>query len=224
MNEYLDIIKMSPLFNGISENEIKSMLTCLSAKSETYKKNQFIFRLGETIAAVGMVLSGSVYITKEDFWGNRSILAKAEAGDLFGETFACVQTKSLGVSVTATEVSDILFLDVGRIMTTCTNVCEFHTKLMKNLLYVLADKNLMLTKKMEHMAQRTTREKLLSYLSDEAQKTGSAYFQIPFNRQQLADYLCVDRSAMSNELCKLRDEGILTFQKNEFQLKRKFEH
>lgn len=219
MNKNLGIIKKSPLFSGITENEIESMLSCLSAKSKSYKKNQFVFRSGENISEVGMVLSGSVHIAKEDFWGNRSILTKAAAGQLFGETYACAQAGTLGVSVVAAEPSEVLFLDVRRIMTICSSACEFHSRLIRNLLSVLAERNLMLTKKMEHMAQRTTREKLLSYLSAESQKSGSAAFKIPFNRQQLADYLSVDRSAMSNELCKLRNEGILTFQKNDFVLK-----
>jgi CRP-like cAMP-binding protein len=218
MKKYLNVIKKSPLFSGVGEYELMSMLTCLSARMEHYRKNQFVFRRGESVSALGMVLSGSVHVIKEDFWGNQTILGMASAGQLFAETFS-LQAEPLGVSVIAMEQSEVLFLDVRKITTSCSSACEFHTKLIRNLFSVLAEKNLLLTKKLEHMAQRTTREKLLSYLSAESQKSGSPAFEIPFNRQQLADYLSVDRSAMSNELCKLRKEGVLVFQKNSFELK-----
>ena len=221
MEKYFNIIKKSPLFKGIEINEISAVLNCLSATQSKYKKDEFIFISGEKISTVGMVLSGQVHIIKEDFWGNRTIIAQISAGCLFGETYACVQAESLGVSVIASENAHILFMDIHRMITVCTSACDFHTKLIRNLLSVLAEKNLMLTKKMEHVSKRTTRDKLLSYLSAQSLKSGESYFEIPFNRQQLADYLSVDRSAMSNELCKLRDEGILTFQKNRFHLEEK---
>jgi len=221
MEKYLGVIKKSALFTGINNQEISAVLNCLSAKHSKYTKGQFIFRSGESISYVGMVLSGQVHIIKEDFWGNRTIIAEVSAGSLFGETYACVQGESLEVSAVSSENSDILFLDIHKMMTVCTSACQFHTKLIRNLISVLAEKNLMLTKKMVHITKRTTREKLLSYLSTQSLKSGKASFEIPFNRQQLADYLSVDRSAMSNELCKLRDEGILTFQKSTFHLEKK---
>lgn len=215
---YSDSLKKSPLFKGIEEDNIKSMLACLSAKKKSYKKGEIIFHNGEDINSMGMVLAGSVHIFKDDFWGNRAIIGEASAGNLFGETYACVESETIEVSVAAVEDSEILFLDVQRILKTCTNECEFHTRLIYNLLSILGEKNLMLTRKMEHMAKKTTKEKLLSYLSAESMKNGSSTFEIPFNRQQLAEYLAVDRSAMSNELCKLRDKGVLNFKKNKFQL------
>ncbi len=218
MENYLNTIKKNSLFSGIEEKEIKTMLGCLEARIETYSNNQFVFRFGENISTVGLVLCGSVYLAKDDFMGNRTIISESGEGQIFGETYACIPSESLGISVIAAEATKILFLDVHRIMNICSSACVFHTRLIRNLLSVLAENNLMLTRKMLHMSQRTTREKLLSYLSAESQKNGSAIFKIPFNRQQLADYLAVDRSAMSNELCKLRDEGILSFQKNFFKL------
>ena len=218
MDNYFKIIKKSALFSGIDTDEISAVLNCLSAKESKFTKDEFVFRSGEKISSVGMVLSGQAHIIKEDFWGNRTIIAEVSAGSLFGETYACVGSEPLGVSVVASENLEILFLDIQKMMNVCTSVCEFHTKLIRNLLSVLAEKNLLLTKKMEHISKRTTRDKLLSYLSAQSLKCGKPSFEIPFNRQQLADYLSVDRSAMSNELCKLRDEGILTFQKNSFHL------
>ena len=212
------LIKHAALFDGIDEGEIASMMNCLSAATAKYKKEQIIYRVGDATTMVGVVLSGRAYVVKKDFWGNRSILSEISAGQLFGETYALMPSAPLEVSVAAAEACEVLFLDVRRILTTCSSACEFHARLIRNLLTVTAQKNLLLTRKLEHMAQRTTREKLLSYLSAESQRQKASSFEIPFNRQQLADYLSVDRSAMSNELCKLRDEGILVFEKNRFQL------
>lgn len=215
---YLNIINKSPLFEGISDGELESLLGCLGAKTKTYARGQFILRPGDRTSSLGMMLSGSVHVVKEDFWGNRGILFKATPAQIFAETYACVQSEPLTVGVEAAEACEILFLDVGSVLNTCPNTCGFHARLIRNLINALAEKNLMLTRKIEHMAQRSTRDKLLSYLSAHAQQSGCPAFDIPLNRQQLADYLCVDRSAMSSELCRLRDEGVLTFSKNHFEL------
>jgi len=218
MKNYINIIKKNQLFSGIEEKEIEAMLKCLNAKINLYDKNQYIYRFGENIYSVGLVLCGSVYLVKDDFLGNQTILSEAGVGQIFGETYACVPAETLEVSIITAEASEVMFLDIQRIMNVCSSACVFHTRLIRNLLSVLAEKNLSLTRKIMHMSQRTTREKLLSYLSAEAQKNCSTVLEIPFNRQQLADYLAVDRSAMSNELCKLRDDGILSFNKNCFKL------
>ena len=220
MREYLAIIQKSRLFSGITETEVESMLKCLSAVISEYEKNQFIFRFGDSISSLGLVLSGSVLIIKDDFWGNQNIIAKISEGNTFGETYACVQGEALSVSALAAEPSKLLFLNISRVINYCSAACEFHVRLIRNLLSVLAEKNLMLNNKLTHITQRSTREKLLSYLSHESAKQGSPSIEIPFNRQQLADYLSVERSSMSNELCKLRDEGFIEFDRNKFRLKR----
>jgi cAMP-binding proteins - catabolite gene activator and regulatory subunit of cAMP-dependent protein kinases len=217
-SNYLSILGKSPLFKGIRDDEIEEMMGCLAGDLKKYRKDEYILRLGDSLEAIGLLISGSVSVIKEDYWGNRNIMAKMEPGDIFGESYACVSGAALGVSVEAATDSEVLFLNVGKIMTTCNSACSFHSKLSQNLLTILASKNLYLNSKLTHMMQRTTREKLLSYLSGESVKHNSASFDIPFNRQQLADYLSVDRSAMSNELCKMRDEGILKFDKNHFSL------
>jgi CRP-like cAMP-binding protein len=218
MNKYLSVIKKSPLFSGVVEKEIESMLGCLSAVTLDYKKNQFVFRFDRT-DALGLVLSGSVHVIHEDFWGNRNILSKIAPGQLFAETYASTQGVALGIGVIATEPTSVIFLNVRRILTTCPSGCEFHSRLIRNLLSVIAEKNLLLNDKITHMSRRTTREKLLSYLSAESIRQNSSSFNISFNRQQLADYLSVDRSAMSNALCKMRNEGLLSFSKSHFELK-----
>ena len=214
----MNILRTSPLFSQIDEKDLPSMLNCLCARKADYKKDTYIFCSEDIVKDVGIVLIGSVNVIKEDFWGNRAILTKMQVGELFGEAFSFAGAKRLPVSVVAAEKTEVLFLDFRKISKTCSSNCNFHAQLIANMLEILAQKNIMLTQKLEHIVKRTTREKLLSYLSEQAIKSSSNSFTIPFNRQELADYLSVDRSAMSNELSKLRDEGILDFTKNNFEL------
>lgn len=212
-------ILQDSVFTGITIDEIKEMLTCLSARERTFSKDEMIYSYGEHITCLGIVLEGSVHIVKEDFWGNANLMSECMPGDVFGEAYAITPSESLEMNIFAASECRVLFLEVAKVLSVCSSACEFHNRLIRNLLTLVSRKNFQLNRKLEHMSKRTTREKLLSYLSLESRKSGSASFTIPFNRQQLADYLSVDRSAMSNELCKLRDEGILTFQKNNFTLK-----
>lgn len=221
MKKYLPILKTNPLFFGIENKELLAMLHCVSAYTQTYKKGEYIYHFGAHIENVGIVLQGSVHLVKEDYWGNRNILSKAEKGKAFGEIYACFTDEPLHISVVAVENTEILFMNIKKITSTCTSSCVFHTKLIQNLVQELANKALMLTKKIDHISQRTTREKLLSYLLEQSRRQKSSSFTIPFNRQQLADYLSVERSAMTNELSKMRKEGLIDFEKNEFILKQK---
>lgn len=220
MEKYEMILQNSPLFAGIKENW-DALMSYLGGVKKEYKKNEFIFYTGDKISVVGVLLSGNVHIIKEDFWGNRAILAHLEPGDLFGESFSCIKEAKLPVSVVAVEDSAVLFIEYQKLIKNVPQAGPFQTRLIQNMLQILAQKNIQLTQKMEHMVKRTTREKLMSYLSEQALKAKSQEFSIPFNRQELADYLSVDRSAMSNELCKMRDEGILTFERSHFVLKKK---
>ncbi|MEA4999268.1 MAG: Crp/Fnr family transcriptional regulator [Candidatus Limiplasma sp.] len=218
MREFLTTLHSAPLFQGMEDAQILSMLHCLDATTHTYEKGAFILTHGERVAAFGLVLVGGVFVIQEDFWGNRNIIANIGAGEVFAESYACVKTVPLGVSVEAKADSTILFLDVQRVLTTCGSACDYHNSLIRNLVAMLAVKNLRMNEKLQHVTQRTTREKVLSFLLAESRRRGSAAFSIPFNRQQLADYLSVDRSAMSSELSRLRDEGVLLFEKNQFTL------
>lgn len=219
MEEYLSILKKSNLFSGVQPEEISAMLKCLSARIKHYKKDEFIIRSGDYIRSVGMVLTGTALIIQEDFWGKRTIISEAMSGAIFAETYACIPSIPIEMSVISDSECDVLFMDFNRIMNVCTSACTFHTRLLQNFLSSIARRNLILTKKMQHMSKKTIREKLLSYLSAESLKNNSSTFDIPFNRQQLADYLSIDRSALSNEMSKLQDEGILTYKKNRFTLK-----
>ena len=218
MKNYLEVLQKTPLFYKMKESEIETILKCLNAMKRAYKKDEIILLAGEPVSQVGLVLEGSVQILREDISGSRTIFANLLAGDLFAEAFACSNLKILPVTVLSVTGSVILFIDYRRIITACSSACVFHIRLIENMMAVLADKNIMLNQKIEHISKRTTREKLLSYLSEQAARHGANEFSIPFNRQQLADYLCVDRSAMSGTLCKLRDEGILSFHRNAFKL------
>lgn len=204
---------MSPLFRGVPAEELPGLLVRAAAREVRFQKGDLLLRRGEESGRMGLVLEGTVHIIREDFWGNRSIVGLAGPGEVFAESYA-LAGEPLEVSVLAAASGAALFLEAD---------CLTDGRLAANLLHLLAQKNLMLTRKMRHMARRTTRDKLLSYLSAQALLAGSPEFDIPMDRQQLADYLAVDRSAMSAALGKLRDEGVLTFRKNHFHLLRQGE-
>lgn len=218
MKNYDSFLLQIPLFKGIEQSNLTGMLRCMNAHFSSYKKRDIILLEGQPVSSVGIVVSGKVQIVKEDFIGNRTILAEIPPGNLFAEAFSCANSEKLPITVISAEDSDVLWIDYHRITTTCSSACQFHSRLIENMLSILASKNIILSQKIEHLSKRTTREKLLSYLSDQAVRTDRREFDIPFNRQELADYLCVDRSAMSNELCKMQDEGILQFSRNHFVL------
>ena len=217
MQKYIPILKRTKIFAGVGDSEIESMLSCLGARLKNYKKGEYIFRQGEHITDITVLAEGSLHIQKDDYWGNRSILGEISVGEMFGEAYAYDSGAMLN-DVVAVEDSVVIFLDVKRILTSCSNACRFHSIVVQNLFFAISEKNRKLVQKLSHMSKRTTREKLISYLSEHAKKQNSANFAIPFNRQQLADFLSVDRSAMSNELCKMRDEGLIEFEKNQFKL------
>lgn len=218
MKDYFAILQSCPLFAGISPEELESMLACLGARRVGAGKEQPIFREGDPADFVGVVLEGAVRILREDFYGNRSVLGQVEPGGLFGEAFSCAGAKALPVSVVAAQPTEVLLLDVHRVLTLCSNSCTFHSHIVSNLVQVLANKNLGLNQKLDIASRRTTRDKLLTYLTARAKAACSAEFTIPFDRQALADYLGVERSAMSAELSKLQKEGVLETRKSWFHL------
>ena len=209
------------LFAGIRESDIKTLLDCLSAGQKHFRKNNFIFIAGEKMDSIGIVLEGAVHILREDFWGKRKIVARVEPGGMFGEAFAYADVEELPVSIMAAEDSKVLFINSRRIINPCSSACAFHVSLIKNLTLLLAEKNIALIQKLEYITQPTTREKLLSYLSEQARLVGKNVFSIPFNREELADYLSVERSAMSAELSKMKDDGLVLYHKNHFELLKK---
>ncbi len=219
MKGFLPVIRSTPLFSGISEEELTAMLSCLKAEKKDFLKEVFVLRAGDTVDSIGLVLSGNVLIIQEDIWGNRNILSKAGPGQTFAAAYACAPGSKLNVSVIAETPVTAMFLNVSRILNICPSACAHHSRIIRNLLSELAGKNLRFNEKITHMGQRTTRSKIMSYLSAEAQRLGACEFDIPFSRQQLADYLAVERSGLSLELGKMRNEGLLDYYKNHFLLK-----
>ena len=213
MKKYIEILKRTQLFSGVSDTEISAMLNCLQAKLLTFQKGDYVFREGERIDNITVLVKGKLLVQHDDFWGNRNIVNVIRVGEMFGEAYVAPESGSLLNDVIAEEDSAVIFFDVRRILTVCSTACRFHSMVIQNLFFAISEKNRKLVQKIGHMSKRSTRAKLLSYLSEEAKRQNSSHFTIPFTRQQLADFLCVDRSAMSNELCKMRDEGLLQFAK-----------
>ena len=218
MKEFLSVLRSSRLFSGISENELTVMLSCLGTRKVNFPKEAFVLRAGDTADSIGFVLSGSVLIIQEDIWGNRNILSKAGQGQTFAAAYACASGSKLNVSVIAETPVTVMFLNVKRILNVCPSACSHHSRVLRNLLNELAGKNLQFSEKLTHMGQRTTRSKVMSYLSAEAQRLGKYEFDIPFSRQQLADYLGVERSGLSLELGKMKKDGLLDYHKSHFIL------
>lgn len=218
LNNYTALLKHTQLFSGIRESEIDSMTGCLSMESHSYKKGEYVYRSGEFVRVISILAEGSLLVQQNDYWGNRSIVSSISVGDVFGEAYAMQNSQAMLNDIMATEDSTVLTFDITRLMAVCSKACACHSRIIINLMQSLSAKNRMLTQKIDCMSKRTTRDKLIVYLSEQSQKACSPSFVIPFNRQELADYLAVDRSAMSAELCRMRDAGMLTFEKNRFSL------
>ena len=218
MEQLYPILKRSPLFSGIEEENLSAMLGCLGAKKRKYRKGETVFAEGEPATHIGLLCRGAAQIDRVDYDGNRSIVSEVEEGELFAESFACAGVEHLPVSVTATEESEVLLIDSRRITQSCCNACAFHQKMIYNLLKITAMKSIRLHQRAEIISHRTTRDKLLAYLDFQAKLKNSRRFSIPFDRQELADYLEVDRSGLSAEISKLRKEGILNCHRSEFEL------
>ena len=217
------VLPENPMFSGIAPHEIAPMLDCLGAAQRTYDRYAHILSTGDTTAALGLVISGSALIQSDDLWGNTTVFDRVRPGQIFAETYACTGEPLL-VDVVAAEPCTVLFLEVGRVLHICPNTCAHHERLIRNLLSLSAQKNLNLSRKIFHTAAKSIRGRLLSYLSYQARRCGSCTFTIPFDRQQLADYLNVDRSALSAELSKMQKEGLLQTRRSHFTLLRVEDH
>ena len=214
---YSALIK-SQLFQGISEEELGTLVKCLGCTFRAYKKDETVHQAGDFVREIGIVTGGRVHIVKGDAWGNSNIIAEISGGEMFAEAVVCGSVGVLPVTIRAAADTEVMFVDFQRIITSCTSACIFHTLLIRNMISVFARKNMMLVGKMEHLTKRTTRDKLLSYLSEHAKLHNSNSFEIPFDRQELADYLSVERSALSAEMSRLKTDGVISYRKNHFEL------
>ena len=208
----------SPLFDGISPENRKAMLGCIGYHIGTFQKGDIVAFEEENIKHVGILLSGAVDMIKEDLWGNKTMLVRMHKDELFGETFACGEDNQSVVTFVVSEDAKILFIPFDRVMHSCTMACQFHHQLIENMVHIIANKNRDLMRKVEVVSKRTIREKLLAYLSIQAQVHQSRYFEVPFGRVELAEYLCVDRSALTRELVKMKNDGLIDYDKNCFRM------
>lgn len=220
MEKFFDILKSVSLFHGIDPADYPRMLACLNASPRHFLAGEWILLAGAPADRVGILLEGRAQVVREELSGSRTILTGLEPADLFAEAFVCASggNRTLPVSVFSVTDSAVLLLDYRRIISSGPESCAFHDQLVENMLAVMAGKNLMLNRRIGHLSRRTTREKLLSYLSEQAAFCGSTEFDISFDRQELADYLCVERSAMSAILSKLRAQGVLEYSRSHFRL------
>lgn len=207
------------LFQGCSPQEVEQLYRCLQMTDRDYTRGTPVLLSGSPVTDIGIVLSGSVRIESGDVWGGVSVLGMVEPGGVFAEAYACLPGEPLLVDVIANTDCRVLFLNVPRLLQPCGQACGCHNQVIRNLVMASARKNLHLSQRIFHTAPKTIRGRLLSYLSQQAALQGGSRVTIPFDRQQLADYLSVDRSALSKELGKMQREGLLEFRKNVFILK-----
>lgn len=217
MDNYIKILQINKLFQDIDKKELYQALKCFNVQKKFFKKGEYIYFEGEYINNLMILIEGSILLQKEDYWGNRIIINIIEKGDLLLEAYLGANSPILN-DVVAASNSEVLYFDFSKVVSTCHNDCKFHLKIIKNLFHVISYKNIVLLTKINHLSKRTTKDKLISYLSDEAIRQNNNEFEIPFNRQELADYLSIDRSAMSRELYKLKKKGLICFEKNKFRL------
>ena len=217
IKKYESIIRNVGLFKGIAPETLLSMLDCLQARISTYKKGEYLLSAGDRPEYVGVLLFGQLHIARDDADGNRTLLATLGASDIFAEAFCCAGIDESPVSVTADVDPTVMLLKFSRILHTCPSVCEFHQTLISNMIRIVAQKNLYLQDRIEIIRIKSVRVKVLGYLSTFAAKRGRS-FMIPFNREEMADYLCVERSALSHELMRMKQDGLIDYHRNKFTL------
>lgn len=216
MKKVFDKIKANLLFKGIGVEDFETLQSCIEGSVQTYEKGAVIQLAGNPVKTIGLVVSGIVQIMQEDREGKQNLIAELPEGELFGEVFACAEVSHSPVTVFAAQSCEILHLNYRKVITTCSSVCPFHQKLIENMLTLIATKNLLLNQKIDILSRRTTRERLLLFF--DYHRKGARRFTVPFSREELAAYLCVERSAMSAELSKMQREGLISYERNRFQL------
>ena len=214
----LSELKQARIFNNITEEQIESLMDCVQGTIRNFPKGSTVFSAGDQIDSIGVVMEGQLEVESLDYWGNTAIINLINPGEIFGEAYASADAEPLPNDVIALSESRVLFMNMQHILTQCQRAGPFHNQLIQNLFTIATRRNRYMNRKISHMSKRTTREKLLSFLSDIAQQKESNSFQIPFDRQQLADYLSVERSAMSAELSRMAKDGLIRYHKNQFEL------
>ena len=214
----MDVIQQVALFRGMDEAELAAALSALSAKEITYEKDETILYAGNVSEHMGLVLEGSVTIESNDVWGNRTILSHIEKGGTFAETYALLEDEPMLVDVIANEKSNILFLRIGSLNLLQQDISPWRVKLIGNLLRISSQKNLHLSGRSFHTAPKSIRGRVMAYLNSVSLQKNKIDFDIPFDRQQLADYLNVERSALSRELSNMQQDGLIIVRRNHFEI------
>ncbi len=217
MKKYFPVLRSVPLFSGITADELSAMLHCLGAETTAAIKGEALLMAGDTPRHIGVVLAGQLHIVKDDADGNRTLMAALMPGDIFAEALCCAKLPESPVSVIAVTPAEVLLLPFHRILRTCPKACSFHGQLIANMMELLAQKNLMLQRRMDIIRIRSVREKVMNYLQSLPHK-GKGDITVPFNREEMADFLCVERSALSHELSRMKADGLIDYRKNRFQL------
>ena len=218
LSGFSEILNSVGLFKGIEPANLQAMLACLGAGTQSLKKGKIVLLAGDRPEYAGIVLSGQIHITRENYDGNRSLVAAIMPSGIFAEALCCAGVPESPVTAVAAEDSVIIKLGINRILKTCSNSCSFHIKLIENMLGLIAKKNLMLQNRMEILELKSVREKVMLYLESFRAKQGKN-ITIPFNREEMADFLCVERSALSHELAKMKKDGLIEYRKNQFQVR-----
>jgi CRP-like cAMP-binding protein len=218
LKKYIPLLRKVNLFAGIEERELELLLECMEAEIQSYSAGEIIADHEGSLDKVGIVLNGAVQIQKEDINGNRNIISRVGSGEAFGEVFACLGVERIPVNIAADVNTSVMFIDFQRLIGTCPTTCAHHSRLIQNMLRLMAQRSLMLNEKLGCVGRRTTREKVEAFLVMQSEKAGSNAFEIPFTRAEMADYLFVDRSALSAVLSKMRNEGVIKFDKNRFEI------
>lgn len=221
--EHFETLKSTKIFSEASEFECQAMMFCFKTKFRIFNKLDTIVKQGDNMEHVILILKGGANVENVDVLGNISILMKLTKGDAYGIESAYAHDEVYTDSVIATERCFVLFLDRHRLITPCQNRCRRHDTVVRNLMKMVAERNIELLNKLTHMSKKSIRDKLLSYLYSQYHKTNNTYFEIPFNKTELASYLSVDRSAMSSELNKMKKEGIIDFDKKQYRIIKLYE-
>lgn len=218
MKKYFDVLRKCPLFDEIDEENLNALLRCLDVKVVKCRKKDTILADGAPAVNMGIMLNGAAQVSQIDYNGNRHIISGIEPSEMFAEAFACAEISAMPVDIIANQECEVMLIDSERVMHSCSKACGFHRQMIFNLMKNLAAKNVFFHQKMEITSQRSTREKLLAFLNFQAKKAGSRNFEIEFDRQELADYLQVDRTGLSTEIGKLKKEGIIKNNRKHFEL------
>lgn len=211
-----------PLFKNMSKEDILSALKCVGSFFKEYKKDEFISLENEKMKCVGLVLEGSVQMIREDIWGNKAMIILISANELFGESFACGSNNTASVSFVSNEKTKVLFLPFDRVLHSCSSACGHHQSLLTNMITLIAEKNVALMSKIDIISKKSLREKIAAYLLLQASNQNSKYFTIPLGRGRLAEYLNVDRSALTRELNLMKSDGYIDYDRNTFKILKEF--